>query len=97
MGGLALWDGSIVSTCGLDCQEGLGEDQGLSSQGSPVGTILPSLTLLPCAQVSSCRPEAWLKLESPEICMAATQKWVAELEHAYTAEQQSGRPLNDWN
>lgn len=56
-----------ISTCGLDCQEGLGEDQGLSSQGSPVGTILPLLTLLPCAQVSSCHPEAWLKLGSPEI------------------------------
>lgn len=25
-------------------------------------TILPSLTLLPFAQVSSCRPEAWLRL-----------------------------------
>lgn len=63
--GLALWHGSIVSTCRLDCQEVLDQDQGLSSQGSPVGTILPSLILLPCAQVSSCHPEAWLRLGSP--------------------------------
>lgn len=37
-------------------------------------TILPSQTLLPCAQVSSCHPEAWLRPGSPGICMAVAVK-----------------------
>lgn len=76
---LALEDDSIVSPCcRLDCQKGLGQDQGFSYLGSPAETILPSQTLLPCAQVSSCHPEAGLRPGSPGICMAVAQEWAGE-------------------
>lgn len=75
---LDLEDGSIVSPCRLECQKGLGQDQGFSYLGSPAETILPSQTLLPCAQVSSCHPEAWLRPGSLGICMAVAQEWAGE-------------------
>lgn len=64
-------DGLIVIPGSIVCQNSLGQDRGLSCQGSPAETTLPWPTLLPCAPVSSCHPEVWLRPESPVVCTVA--------------------------
>lgn len=71
-------DGLIVIPGSIVCQNSLGQDRGLSCQGSPAETTLPWPTLLPCAPVSSCHPEVWLRPESPVVCTVAAQGWEGE-------------------